>query len=79
MIFDQYDKWEHTEAALRAMRKLFDRLHATQPAKGSPEEKLWMAEMTEACRWAKEIGDRRHAINITALRKWRVDNGRTNS
>lgn len=61
---DKYDTWDETEAALRAINKLFIYLHDTKPKKDSPEEKVWEAELKEVRKWAISVGDRRIQILI---------------
>lgn len=54
-----YDTWEDTDAALRAVRQLFIYLHDNKPKKDTPGEKLWEAELVEVRKWAITIHERR--------------------
>lgn len=56
---DQYDKWEDTEAALTAARKLIVLLCNESGEKAKVE-----AELKEVRKWCVEIHNRRIAINI---------------
>jgi hypothetical protein len=59
-----YDTWEKTDAALRAINKLFCLLHDNKPAKSSPEEAIWEAELKEVRQWAISVHERRINLNI---------------
>jgi len=59
---NNYDTWENTESALRAVTKLFIYLHDTKPKKDSPAETAWEAELKEVRKWAVSIGARRIAL-----------------
>lgn len=58
-VSDKYDTFEATDSALRAINKLFFLLHEQKPAKGSPEEQAWEAELKEVRRWAIDVHYRR--------------------
>ena len=55
----KYDKWEDTDAALSAARKLIIRLHNETGDKAQIE-----AELKEVRKWCIEMHNRRIAINI---------------
>ena len=60
------DSWAATEAALRAINKLFILLHNAKPKetpkRDSPAEKAWEEELKEVRKWAISLNYRRITI-----------------
>lgn len=67
-------EWDLSENALRALFKIFHWYHENKPAKGTPEEAIWEAELVEIRKFANQVGERRHAYNIKRLKEWREAN-----
>jgi hypothetical protein len=71
------DSWAATDAALRAINKLFILLHNTKPKetpkRDSPAEKAWEEELKEVRKWAISLNYRRVQLNIDQINKERKD------
>ena len=75
-MIDPYDTWEKTDAAGICSRKAFDYLHDIKPDKKAPqaEKDWWDVLHREAVKVSVAIHERRIALNIKELNKWRSEN-----
>lgn len=64
-----YDTWEKTEAAGRALYRIMHLLHEIKPEKCELEElQRWEAELKEVRAWAVSIHNRRIALNMERMK-----------
>lgn len=67
MFIEPYDTWERTERALAVIYRAVHVMCEIRPKSGTPEEKVWDAEMRELRKWIVQVHERRIALNIKDL------------
>jgi hypothetical protein len=69
MFHEPYDTWERTEHALKVIHRTVHLMCELRPKSGTPEEKIWEAEMRELRKWIVQVHERRIALNIMDLKE----------